>query len=84
MKYRVTQPFIAFGIQADVGEVVDLTESQAAALREAATIAPYEIKVMPPPENKAKTTKKKPSRSAPAGPASKKKTAKKSKKTVKK
>ena len=81
MKFKVTQPFIAFGMTPDVGDIVDLTEEQATALREAATVAPYEIKVMPKPENKAV---KKPSRSAPAGRVLRKKTAKRQKKTAKK
>ena len=81
MKYRVTQPFIAFGMTPEIGEIVNLTEEQAIALREAAAVSPYEIKIMPPPENKSK---KKPSASQPVARRSRKKTAKRSKKTAKK
>ena len=77
MKYRVTQPFIAFGKAPQPGEIVELTEEQAALLAENDCEAPYEMKVIPPPENKRK---KKPTRSAsaPLARASRKKTAKRS------
>ena len=81
MKFRCTQPFIAFGKVAEVGEVVELTEEQAAALREVASVAPYEIKIMPKPENK---TVKKSLPSVPVAPRLRKKTARKSKKTARK
>jgi len=81
MKYRVTQPFIAFGKTPEAGEVVELTDEQAAALAEMDSITPYETKVMPPPENKAK---KKPSQSSRAVPVARKKTRKKSVKSRKK
>ena len=53
MKFRVTQPFIAFGMTTEPGQVVELTEEQAAALTEMDSVAPYETKVKPKPENKA-------------------------------
>lgn len=53
MKYRVTQPFIAFGKVAEPGQMVELTPEQAAALNASDCIAEYETKVMPPPENKS-------------------------------
>jgi hypothetical protein len=81
MKYRVTQPFIAFGKAPEAGDIVDLTEEQAAAISEAALVAPYEIKILPKPENKAV---KKPLGSSRPVQASPKKTAKRSKKTAKK
>ena len=81
MKYRTTQPFIAFGKTCEPGEIVELTEAQAEALQGNDCIADYEIKVMPPPENK---TKKKPLASSRRGQAVKKKTAKRSSKSVKK
>ena len=81
MKYRVTQPFLAFGKAPEVGDIVELTEEQAAALREVASIAPYEIKIKPLPENKSK---KKRLGSAPVARQSRKKTARRSKRTVKK
>ena len=81
MKYRVTQPFLAFGKAPEVGDIVELTEEQAAAISEAALVAPYEIKVLPKPENKAV---KKQSRSAPVDRVLRKKTAKKQKKTARK
>lgn len=74
MKFRTTQPFIAFGKAPEVGDIVELTEEQAAALREVDAIAEYEVKVQPKPENKAV---KKPLRSARQGRASRRKTAKK-------
>lgn len=77
MKFKVTQPFIAFGITAEVGDVVDLTEGQANALREIALVAPYEVKIMPPVENKAA---KKSSQSVPPARVSRQKTARKSEK----
>ena len=79
MKFRVTQPFLAFGKAPDVGDIVELTEEQAAALREVASIAPYEIKIMPRPENKQS---KKPLGSSRPARRSTKRTAKRSKKTV--
>ena len=79
MKYRVTQPFIAFGMTTDVGNVVELTEEQAAVLIDMDSVAPYEIKVMPPPQNK---TKKKPLASSRAAHQPRKKTRKRSKKSV--
>jgi len=53
MKYRVTQPFCAFGKVAEPGQVVELTPEQAIALNESDCIAEYEMKVQAPPENKA-------------------------------
>ena len=53
MKYRVTQPFIAFGKVAEPGQVVELMPEQAIALNESDCIAEYEMKVQAPPENKA-------------------------------
>jgi hypothetical protein len=81
MKFRVTQPFLAFGKAPEVGDIVELTEEQAAAISEAALIAPYEIKILPKPENKS--VKKQSGLSRPAQ-ASTKKTAKRSKKAAKK
>lgn len=81
MKYRATQPFIAFGRTPQAGDVIELTEAQAEAISD--LIVEYETKILPKPENKAK---KKPTRSASsqAAPASQKKTAKRSKKPAKK
>ena len=79
MKYQVTQPFIAFGKTPQPGEVVELTEEQATLLAENDCVTPYETKVMPKPENKAK---KKASASSRAAPRPRKKTAKRSKKSV--
>ena len=81
MKFRCTQPFIAFGKVAEVGDVVELTEEQAAALREVASVAPYEIKIMPTPENKS--VKKALGSSRPARPT-RKRCAKSSRKTAEK
>ena len=81
MKFRVTQPFIAFGKAPQAGDVVELTEEQAEALAGMDNISPYEIKVMPKPENKMV---KKPLGSAPVARQSRKKTAKRSKRTAKK
>lgn len=53
MKYRVTQPFIAFGKTPEAGEVVELTEEQAKVLTEMEAVSPYETKVKAKPENKA-------------------------------
>ena len=74
MKYRTTQPFLAFGKCANPGDVVELTEEQAAALRAMESITDYETKVMPLPENKA--AQKKSSESLPAAPAAPKRTRK--------
>lgn len=52
MKYRATQPFIAFGKAPEAGDVVELTEEQAEVLAQVDCIAPYEVKIQPPPENK--------------------------------
>ena len=79
MKYRTTRPFIAFGKACEPGDVVELTEEQAAALNESDCIAEYEVKVMPPPENKAA---KKSSASSRRVRAPRKKTPRKSKKSV--
>jgi len=79
MKYRVTQPFIAFGKTPEAGDVVELTTEQAESLAGMDNIAPYEIKMKPAPENK--TVKKQLGSVRPA-PASRKKTAKLSKKTA--
>ena len=83
MKYRCTQPFIAFGKTPEVGEIVELTTEQAEALRGMDNIAPYEVKIERPVN---RTPKKKLKQSASARPArhSQKKTAKRSKKTAKK
>lgn len=81
MKFRVTQPFIAFGKTTEAGDVVELTEEQAAALGGNDCIAEYETKVMPAPENKRQ---KKPSRSARPARVSRKKIAKKSASRAKK
>ena len=81
MKYQVTQPFIAFGMTAEPHQVVELTEEQAALLAGNDCITPYETKVIPPPENKIK---KKPSASSRPARVARKKTAKRSKKSVKK
>lgn len=79
MKFRVTQPFIAFGKTTEPGDVVELTDEQAEVLTDMDSVAPYEVKVNPPPENK-----KKPSASSRAARAPRKKTPRKSKKSVKK
>ena len=81
MKYRCTQPFIAFGKTPEAGDVVELTDEQAKLLDGMNNIAPYEIKIKPPPENKSS---KKPSGSSRPARVLKKKTAKRSKKTAKK
>ena len=65
MKYQVTQPFIAFGKAPEVGEVVTLTEEQAALLAENDCITPYETRVQPAPKNKAKKKSTELSRPAP-------------------
>jgi len=54
MKYRVTQPFIAFGMTTEPGQVVELTPEQAKVLAEMEAVTPYETKVKPKPENKRK------------------------------
>ena len=77
MKFRTTQPFIAFGKTAEPGDVVELTEEQAALLAGNDCVVPYEIKIMPKPENK---TKKKPSASSRVAPQPRKPTRKRSKK----
>jgi len=77
MKYRVTQPFIAFGKTPQPGEIVELTPEQAALLAGNDCVVEYEVKVMPPPENKAK---KKPLASSRPAPRPRKKTAKRSSK----
>ena len=81
MKFRVTQPFIAFGKTTDAGDVVELTPEQADALNAMDCISPYEIKIKSKPENKAK---KKPLRSSRAAPAERKRTLKKPAKSPKK
>ena len=81
MKYQVTQPFLAFGKAPEPGDVIELTEEQAALLAGNDCVTPYETKVVPPPENK---TKKKPSASSRPARVARKKTAKRSKKSVKK
>lgn len=52
MKYRATQPFVAFGKTPEPGDVVELTEEQAEVLAQVDCIAPYEVKIQPPLENK--------------------------------
>ena len=81
MKYQVTQPFIAFGMTCEPHQVVELTEEQAALLAGNDCVTPYETKVVPPPENKAK---KKPSASSRPVRQRKKVTRKRSKKSAKK
>ena len=81
MKYRVTQPFIAFGKTPEPGDVVELTEEQAAILTDMDSVVPYEIKIMPKPENKQK---KKPSASSRPAPRQRKTTRKRSRKSVQK
>ncbi len=81
MKYRVTQPFIAFGKTTEPGDVVELTEEQAAALTDMDSIAPYEIKIQPPVDNKQKKKRLQSSRPAPVA---RKKIRRKSAKSVKK
>ena len=83
MKYRVTQPFIAFGKTPQPGEIVELTPEQADLLAGNDCITEYETKVQPLPENKSKK-KPRQSRSAPAAPASRKKTVRKPAKSRKK
>lgn len=73
MKYRVTQPFCAFGKVAEPGQVVELTPEQAIALNESDCIAEYEMKVQAPPENK---TAKKSSAVSRPGRAPRKRTPK--------
>jgi len=77
MKFRVTQPFLAFGKAPEPGDVVELTEEQAALLAGNDCVVPYEIKIMPKPENKSK---KKPSASSRPVPVARKKTRKRLKK----
>jgi hypothetical protein len=81
MKYNVLQPFLAFGKAPAAGDVIELTPEQAEALKFENLISPYEVKVMPKPENKRAPKR---SRSAPVGRVLRKKTAKRSKKTAKK
>ena len=81
MKYRTTQPFIAFGKTCEPGDIVELTEEQATLLAGNDCVTPYEMKVMPPPENKSK---KKSSASVRPARASRKKTALKSARLQKK
>ena len=80
MKYTVTQSFLAFGKCGEPGQTVELTEEQADVLVQMQSVAPYETKVMPPPENKA--VKKKPLASLPVVPAQPRKTRKNSKKSA--
>ena len=79
MKYRALNHFLAFGKAPQRGELVDLTAEQAAALLAEQLVAPYEIKVLPVPENKEK---KKQSESQPADPVLTKRTARRSGKTA--
>ena len=79
MKYRTIQSWIAFGKTAEPGDVVELTDEQAAALNESDCITAYEVKVQKPPEHKAKKKSSAVSRPARA-PA--KKTRRKSKKSA--
>ena len=81
MKFRVTQPFIAFGKTPEAGDVVELTEEQAELLAPHDCVVPYEVKVMPPPENKSQG---KSSGSSRRARAPKKKTRKSSAKSAKK
>jgi len=81
MKYRTTQPFIAFGKTPEVGDVVELTESQAAAIRDMDVVVPYETRVRTLPENKAL---KKPSGLSRQARHVTKKTRRRCKKTAKK
>ena len=74
MRYRTTQPFIAFGKCCEPGDVVELNEEQAKTLADMDSITDYETKVMPLPENKS--VKKKPLESLPAVPVAPKKTRK--------
>lgn len=76
MKVTFTGKVIAWGKTYRPGQVAEVTQAQAAHLREAGVIAPYETKVLPVPE------KKTPKRSVASRPAraSRKKTAKKRKK----
>lgn len=76
MRYRTTQPFIAFGKCCEPGDVVELTEEQAEALFEVDSITDYETKILPPPENKARKKKAKQSASAPAARQPRKRTRK--------
>lgn len=78
MKYKVTKPFIAFGMAPEAGEELNLNAEQAQALLEARVVTPYEVKVAAPVENKAK----KPSGSSRLAPRSRRKTAKRSGKIV--
>ena len=82
MRYRCTQPFIAFGKTPEVGEIVELTTEQAEALRGMDNIVPYEVKVERPVKETKKS--KKQLGSAPVARRSRKKTAKRSKRTAKK
>lgn len=79
MKFRVSKPFIAFGMAPESGEIINLNAEQAQALLEARVVAPYEVKVKPPMENK-----RDPKQSGSSQPAhrSRKKTAKRSKRIV--
>jgi len=76
VKYRTTQPFIAFGKCCNPGDVVELTEEQAKVLTDMGSIADYETRVMPLPENKA--AQKKYSGSLPADPVARRQTRKSS------
>jgi hypothetical protein len=58
MKFKCTRPFIAFGITAKIGDMVELTDGQAAAIQEVARIAPYELKILPTIENKTAPKRK--------------------------
>ena len=81
MKYRVTQPFIAFGMTPQPHDIIELTPEQAKLLADNDCVVEYELKVKPLPENKAK---KKPSPSSRRGRRPAKKTQRKSKATPKK
>jgi hypothetical protein len=57
MKYQTKRPFIAFGKAPEVGELVELTPAQAAALLAEDVVAPYEVKIESVPK---RIPKKKP------------------------
>ena len=81
---KVKKPFTGRGYNwPNVGDFIDPAEPTRSHLIEINVAEPYENKVMPaPPENKKAKKKPKQSRSAPVARASRKKTAKRSKKTA--
>ena len=84
MKYKVTTPFQGYGYNwPNEGALITPSEETAAVLVEMGVAEPYETRMMHPPKEVKKRSKKE-SASAPVARVSRKKTAKRSKKTAKK